>query len=102
MGLLAKKSLVELFGSSLNDLSEGIVRAVEDSFRRDGAKNPPTDFDKRHRVKICLDWAETLRGDLKWGTARIIGELTNILRAELSGTRYEPHDRLCWIPSDGR
>ena len=55
----------------------------------------------RRRFNICMKWAKTLRGDLKWGVQRIADEMTVVLRAELLGTSYTPSSREIWAPSDG-
>jgi hypothetical protein len=88
-------------GPALGQLVSGITDAIYGSFREQSMKMP-TDADKRQRFAICMDWAVTLRGDLKWGVARIVGAMPEILRTTLAGGKWQPSQRQCWIPTDGR
>jgi hypothetical protein len=82
-------------------LVNGITDALYISFEQSGMKSP-TFEDKRQRFAICMNWAIKLRGDLKWGVQRIVDAMPEILRTELSGSKWEPSQRQCWIPEDGR
>lgn len=97
-----QKRVTSLFpGTLLGELVEGITVAMYRSFKEQSMKMP-TDADKRQRFAICMDWAVTLRGDLQWGVQRIVGAMPEILRATLSGGKWQPTQRQCWIPGDGR
>lgn len=86
---------------SFKELVDGIVLAIHISHKEHPMRSD-TDADKRQRFKTCMDWAVALRGDLKWGVQRIVGAMPEILRTTLSGGIWEPSQRQCWIPEDGR
>jgi hypothetical protein len=96
-----EKTVMALFPDTLGVLVNGITDAMWSSFKREGIQ-VASDTEKRRRFTICMDWAVTLRGDLKWGVQRIVGAMPEILKAELSGTKYVPSQRQCWIPADGK
>ncbi len=89
-------------GDGLGKLVTGVTDAIFKSFRSVGAMAEQTMDEKRRRFKICMDWALVLRGDMKWGVQRIADAMPEILRTELSGTKWTPSKRQCWIPEDGR
>lgn len=96
-----KKTINELFpGRAMPQLVMGIERAISSSLGKQTV-NHLTRNVVRERFSICMNWAETLRGDLGWGTERVIGALPDILKTELSGKRYEPSKRTFWLPEDG-
>ncbi len=98
-----EKSLVELFGENIapaGKLTQGIYAVIRASFLTQKMNNP-TRAEVVHRFEACVKWAKVLRADLQWGIERIVDELPNVLKAELSGQQYQPPSRLCWIPSDG-
>lgn len=86
---------------AFRQLVDGVVDSIHGSYKTHAVKTD-TDSDRKQRFKICMDWAVTLRGDLKWGVHRIVGAMPEILRATLSGGIWEPSQRQCWIPEDGR
>lgn len=96
------KGIVSLFpGPDLGRITLGIYGAIEASFAEQAMRNPTREEVKR-RFVICINWAKTLRGDLKWGLDRIVDSMPDILKAELLGTKWEPDKRSCWVPSDGQ
>ncbi len=97
-----QQRLLTMFpGAALGELVNGITDALLASFRNQ-AMRIPTDQEKRQRFTICMDWAVILRGDMKWGVQRIVGAMPEILKTELSGSKWVPSKRQCWIPEDGR
>ncbi len=60
-----------------------------------------TDAEVKRRFDLCVKIFKLLRGDVKWGVARILDYLPEYLRAEIDGDSWEPDKRNCWIPSDG-
>lgn len=94
---------VDMFpGDLMGKLVNGVTNAIFTSFK-DAGGNVEKSFDeKRRRFKICMDWAIVLRGDMKWGVERISDAMSEILRTELGGTKWQPTNRQCWIPGDGR
>lgn len=96
------QAIVSMFpGADLGRITIGIYEAISQSFEEQKMRNPTREEVKR-RFGICINWAKTLRGDLKWGLDRIVDTMGDVLRTELMGTKFEPDNRSCWIPSDGR
>ena len=96
------KKIVTLFpGADLGRITMGIYEAVGKSFDQQFMRNPTREEIKR-RFKIVMDWAVTLRGDLSWGLDRIVDVMHEILTSELTGAKWEPSKRQCWIPADGK
>ncbi len=98
-----QKKVMQLFpGNALGQLVNAITEAIYQSFLSPEGRmtNAPMD-EKRRRFAICMDWAQVLRGDLKWGMQRICDNIPAILKTELSGNKWRPDDRRCWISSDG-
>lgn len=83
-----------------------VMKAIEESFFEDARRNKRapclTGSEVRRRFDICEKIFKVLRGDLKWGLARIGDHLTQYLRAELDGTEWTPGTRTFWLPKDGR
>ena len=83
----------------------GLETIISESFMP--GKNPvrdgvPTQAHVRERFAICARWFRTLRKDKLWGVNRILDSLPRALHAELNGNTWEPDDRACWVPSDGK
>lgn len=76
-----------------------IERVIADSFAADGAR--PTGHEVRRRFAICERLVRQLRGDLRWGLARVLDHLPHYLRCELDGVAWEPDPRALWVPEDG-
>lgn len=96
-----KSTILELFpGSAMPKLVLGIETAIAKSFQKDGVAHM-TAREVKDRFSRCIKWAEVLRGDMGWGTARIVAAFPDMLHVELSGTDWQPNKRLCWLPSDG-
>ena len=96
-----QETFLKMFpGEALGTLVNGITNAVGTSFDEQKMRNP-THEEKKRRFTICVNWAKTLRGDLKWGVQRIADEMVNVLRTELIGQRYQPNKREVWVPQDG-
>jgi len=96
-----QETILQLFpGEDLGTITNGITRAIHASFAEQSMRNP-TRAEVRHRFDICFKWAKVMRGDLKWGLARIVDTVPEALRAELLGQEYTPSTRQCWIPTDG-
>ncbi len=103
MNLIGKEeTLLQMFPPPvmLGQLTKGIVAAVEKSFEGTEMRNPTKEEVKR-RFEICVKAAKIMRGDLKFGMQRLLGELPNVLKVELRGDKWEPPTRQCWLPSDG-
>jgi hypothetical protein len=77
-----------------------IERAIERSFREDGARM--TGAEVRRRFAICERLLRHLRGDLGWGLQRVLDHLPTYLRSELDGMPWQPHTRTVWVPADGQ
>lgn len=77
-----------------------IERAIERSFREDGARM--TGAEVRRRFAICERLLRHLRGDLGWGLKRVLDHLPAYLRSELDGIRWRPDTRSVWVPADGQ
>ena len=77
----------------------GFERAVEQSFREDGAR--VTGDEMRRRLAICERLFRALRGDLGWGLARVLDHLPGYLCCELDGVPWAPDARKVWVPADG-
>lgn len=97
-----KRTIVDLFPdkSQLGLLTLGIEDAIRVSFNTQSMRNP-THQAVKERFDRCIKWAEILRGDLGWGTARIVNALPDMLSAELSGQAWNPSKRQFWLPQDG-
>lgn len=94
-----------VFAGLIEDHSVGRVtiafmEAIETSFRVDGARQ--TQSEVKRRFDICAKIFKQLRGDLKWGIDRIVDRLPRYLRAELDGEKWEPDQRVMWVPEDGK
>jgi len=76
-----------------------IERAIERSFREDGARM--TGDEVRRRFSICECLLRRLRGDLGWGLQRALDHLPRYLRCELDGIPWQPDARTVWVPADG-
>ncbi len=101
VGGAESKSIAGLFpDSDLGRITVGIYSAIERSFTEQSMRNPTHEEVKR-RFTICINWAKTLRGDLKWGLDRIVDTMPEVLRAHLLGGEFKPDARACWLPSDG-
>lgn len=102
-----KGELAALEPGQQRKLSQGVYRAVENSFkedqqRRGGARSVSVSGDElKRRVNICLKIFRELRGDLGWGLQRAIDHLPRYLRLELDGVKWEPDGRKMWVPGDG-
>ena len=85
-------------------LCNAITEAVLKSFCDEKGKmnKDVTQAEVKDRFTVCVKAARQLRGDLKWGLERIIGDLDEVLICSLSKTEFKPSDRKCWVPSDGR
>jgi len=66
---------------------------------RDGV---PTMGHVKERFAILERWYRILRKEKLWGVQRILDNLPNALHAELNGNSWEPDERACWMPDDGR
>src|SRR5688572_7573101 len=99
-----QKKVLQLFpGTALGPLVTAVTDAIYRSFLSPGGRMTNATMDeKRRRFAICMDWAQVLRGDLKWGMQRICDAIPEILITELSGKKWTPSDRRCWISSDGQ
>ncbi len=101
MGGVESKTITGMFpGSDLGRITMSIYGAIEASFAEGNMRNPTREEVKR-RFMICINWAKTLRGDLKWAIGRICDTMPEVLRTELLGAEFKPDTRACWIPSDG-
>lgn len=102
VGGVEGKGIVSLFpGPDLGRVTIGIYKAIERSFAEQSMRNPTREEIKR-RFEICINWAKTLRGDLKWGLDRIVDTMPDVLRTTLLGGEFKPDTRQCWIPNDGK
>jgi hypothetical protein len=79
-------------------VSLAIERAIERSFRQDGARM--TGDEVRRRFAICERLVRRLRGDLGWGLQRALDHLPRYLRCELDGIPWQPDARTVWVPAD--
>lgn len=98
------ETLTSLFpGVAMGTLTRGIFEAVDRSFQHDKGKmkGDITIAEIRSRFAACVHWAKILRGDLKWGLERVIGQFDEILRCHLTKTPYKVPTRACWVPEDG-
>jgi hypothetical protein len=104
-------ALRELFSDSqgFEELCSGIAHAVELSFWGDlefdrktaegmiqMKMEPPVNYkttnEVKRRLRICMDWAERLRRDLKWSRMRIVDTMPLALRKSLDGLPWEPKE----------
>lgn len=92
----------DLVGRVTNDFVEAIQGSFSEDAERDGRLPPMTRAEVRRRFDICAKIFIQLRGDLKWGIQRITDHLPIYLRAELDGKTWEPDQRKCWMPRDGK
>lgn len=83
----------------LGHVTSAFMLIVEHSFSRDPGR--VTRSAVKERMDILLTGFRHLRGDLKWGVERILGELPNLLHCRLNKKPWEPPKRQCWIPGDG-
>jgi hypothetical protein len=60
-----------------------------------------TQAEVKGRFDKCAKIFEQLRGDLKWGIARIEERLPGYFSAEMNGTAWTPDKRTWWLPEDG-
>lgn len=105
-----EKTVRGLFpGPVLGQLVTGITNAIYDSFQFKGSEcslilgmAAPTEYEKRRRFTILMNWACILRGDLKWGIQRIVDAMPEILKTSLSGGKWTPATRQCWISPERR
>lgn len=99
-----QETLLSLFpGEAMGKLTRAVTTAIDKSFRDPEGRlyKEITQAEIRDRFTACLKQAKILRGDLKWGVERIVGQLDEILRCHLAKRDYVPPQRKCWIPSDG-
>jgi hypothetical protein len=98
------ETILSLFqGEALDKLNGAILRAVHRScLDAQGKMFNLTRAEVKERVEACFKQAKILRGDLKWGVERIIGQLDEVLRCHLAKMDYTPPERQCWIPEDGQ
>lgn len=98
------RKLVSLFppGPALGRLTNACMVAIQRSFEQQAMRNP-THAEIKRRFEMCVNAAIMLRGELSWGLERICDTLPEILRTELSGTKWAPatKERQCWVPQDG-
>lgn len=88
-------------GDALDAITLAATESIAASFKHQGMQNPTNDEVKR-RFRIVMDAAVELRADHSWGLQRICDTLPEILKTELSGTRWSPaSERVCWVPTDG-
>jgi hypothetical protein len=90
----------EALGKLTRAMTLTIDRSFHDAERR--LQRDITQFEIKDRFQACMKWARILRGDLKWGVDRVIGQLDDILRCHLAKMDYVPPDRKCWVPTDGQ
>lgn len=98
------ETIVELFpGDLMGRLVRGVTEAVHKSFcdKQGKMSREITQAEIRERFNACMKWAKTLRGDLKWGIERIVGQFDEILICHLAKKDYVPPQRQCWVASDG-
>jgi hypothetical protein len=98
------ETLYQLFPDELlGRLTKGVTEAVDRSFRDSEGRlrRDITHIEIKDRFSACIKWARTLRGDLKWGVDRIVGQMDEILRCHLAKADYSPPERKCWVPADG-
>jgi hypothetical protein len=84
----------------VGQVTVAIERAIERSFREDGARM--TGAEVRRRFAICERLLRHLRGDLGWGLQRVLDHLPAYLRSELDGIPWQPDTRTVWVPADGQ
>lgn len=100
MSRATSKPFLDLLGcGELARATAGLERVVARSFEADGARM--TGAEIRRRFGICERLFRQLRGDLRWGLARVLDHLPHYLRCELDGLPWEPDRRTCWMPGDG-
>lgn len=100
-----QETILQLFpGDSLGRLTRGIHEAVERSFQDDKGRmrTDITQWEIRDRVTACVKQAKMMRGDLKWGLDRIVGQMDEVLRCHLAKTDYKVPTRALWMPEDGQ
>lgn len=90
MGLL-KELVAE---EQIADVVQGIVSAVDASFREDGSR--ATGDEIRRRFNISIRILEELRGDLGWAMPRVLDHLARCLRCKLDGIPWTPDARALW------
>ena len=88
--------------TSIGTLTRALTRTIGKSFVDDGGMANPTADETRRRFRLLMENVMELRGERKWGVQRICSALPDILKCELSGSKYQPDDkRTTWIASDG-
>lgn len=101
-GEATKHKVTQLFDPvSIVQLTKAITLAIGRSYETHKMRNP-TAAETRRRFELIMKNVLELRGDRKWGVQRVCDSLGDILRAELSGQKYQPDDkRTVWVPTDG-
>lgn len=84
----------------LGELTGALYGAVAQSFMEFPVNGDPTKAEIKHRFDIGMKWAKIMKGDLAWSYPRIYGHLFDALKAELSGSKYEPPTRTFWVAGD--
>ena len=82
--------------------------AVQQSFESDRSqygeafsKRVQTNTEMRRRIKICMDWFQTLRMDFGYTLVRTMDELPFALEKTLSGGTYVPTaEASIWMPKE--
>ena len=100
-----QETIIQLFpGEALGKLTSGITDAVDRSFQDDKGKlrGDITHWEIRDRFRACMSKAKMMRGDLKWGLDRIVGQMDEVLRCHLAKTDYTVPSRALWMPDDSR
>jgi len=85
--------------NQLGRVTSSFMEIVAGSFNRDPARL--TRSSVKERTEILVLGFRYLRGDMKWGVERILGELPEYLHCKLNKKPWEPPKRQCWIPGDG-
>jgi hypothetical protein len=88
--------------TSVGTLVIAMTEAIAVSFETYGAMRNPTMEEKKRRFYLIMSNVLDLRGERKWGVQRICDAMADILKSELSGSKYVPDDkRTFWIKADG-
>lgn len=85
---------------AIGPLVQAMTNAIFDSFETASMRNP-TQAEKKRRFSMIMEHVLVLRAEHKWGVQRICDAMPDILKTELSGAKWKPDDRQCWIKSDG-
>jgi hypothetical protein len=95
------KVIQQFDAKSVIELVNGMTDAIAHSFVSHPMRNF-TQQEKKRRFDILLENTLTLRAEHKWGVRRICDAMPDILKCELSGTKYQANDkRTTWVASDG-